>query len=358
MDSWEWNKIAGAVLGTMIFILVLRIASDAIFEVPPPAKPGYTVPGVPSQTVAKAGAPSAPAAEALPDWGTELPKASVADGKKIAERCQQCHDLTKGGPNKIGPNLWNIVGRARASLASFSYSSAMTANHDPWTYDKLFVYLKLPAAMVPGTKMSFAGLSSAQDRINLIAYLRTLADTPATIPAPAPSKSTAAAPAAPTPATSAPAATTPAHAAATPAPAATKLAATTPTTSGASAQQAVAEAGPDIAHADVAHGKEVSMKCAMCHDLSKGGPDMIGPNLWNIVNRPRASRSGYSYSSAMASNHDPWTYQKLFVYLKSPAAMVPGTKMSFAGLPSAKDRTDLVAYLRTLSDSPAPLPKK
>ena len=83
----------------------------------------------------------------------------------------------------IGPNLWNIVNRARASIASFSYSSAMSASHDPWTYDKLFVYLKQPQMMVPGTKMSFAGLSSVKDRTDLIGYLRTLADTPAPLPA-------------------------------------------------------------------------------------------------------------------------------------------------------------------------------
>ena len=103
-----------------------------------------------------------------------LPAASVSDGQKVAARCQQCHDLEKGGPNKIGPNLWGIVGRARASIASFSYSSAMSSSHDPWTFEKLFAYLKSPQAVVPGTKMAFGGLKSADDRINLIAYLRTL----------------------------------------------------------------------------------------------------------------------------------------------------------------------------------------
>src|SRR5271163_534167 len=103
MDSWEWNKIAGAVLGTAMFVLVLKIAIGAIFEVPMPAKPGYVVAGVPTE--AASGGSTAPVAEALPDWGTVLPKAVVADGQKVAERCQQCHDFSKGGPNKIGPNL-------------------------------------------------------------------------------------------------------------------------------------------------------------------------------------------------------------------------------------------------------------
>lgn len=329
MDSWEWNKIAGAVLGTLMFVLVLSILTGSLFEVPPPAKPGYIVEGVPAET-ASAGGSTAPAAEPLPDWGTVLPKASVADGQKVAERCQQCHDLSKGGPNKIGPNLWGVVDRPRATHPGFDYSSAMMANHDPWTYDKLFVYLKLPAAMVPGTKMTFAGIPNAQERINLIAYLRTLSDSPAAIPAPAPAK--AAAPAAAPSAAQAPAAAS-------------------------AAQPAAAEAAePDIAHADVAHGKDISQRCQQCHNLAKGGPNMIGPNLWDIVNRPRATHPGYDYSSAMMANHDLWTYAKLFQYLKQPQLMVPGTKMTFAGISSEKDRTDLIAYLRTLSDKPAPLP--
>ena len=182
MDSWEWNKIAGAVLGTLIFVLVVKFAADAIFETPPPAKPGYVVEGVTEKTAAPA---AAAAEEALPDFGTLLPAADAAAGKEIEARCQQCHDSAKGGPNKIGPNLWGVVGRARGEHPGFDYSRAMAANHDPWTFEKLFRYLKAPQAEVPGTKMSFAGLRSAEDRLNLIAYLRTQSDSPAPIPPPA-----------------------------------------------------------------------------------------------------------------------------------------------------------------------------
>ncbi len=113
-----------------------------------------------------------------------LPAADAAAGKEISTRCEQCHDLSKGGPNKIGPNLWGVVGRARATHTGFDYSSAMSASHDPWTYDTLFRFLKSPQGMVTGTKMSFAGLSSEQDRLNLLAYLRTQSDSPLPIPPP------------------------------------------------------------------------------------------------------------------------------------------------------------------------------
>jgi cytochrome c len=329
MDSYEWNKIVGAILGTLLFVVAIKIGSEMLFEVPEPAKPGYIVPGV-TETPAPGAATTQAAAEALPDFGTVLPKADIAHGQQVSQRCQQCHDLSKGGPDKIGPNLWGIVGRARASRASFSYSSAMMADHNPWTFEKLFVYLKLPAAMVPGTKMSFAGIESAQDRIDLIAYLRTLSDSPVAIPPPAPPKAAAATP--------------PAGAAAAPA----------------GQTAAPAASGPDFATAlpaaDVAAGKQASQQCEQCHDLSKGGPNKIGPNLWDIVNRPRASHPGFSYSSAMSASHDPWTYDKLFTYLESPQTMVPGTKMSFAGIKSSQQRINLLAYLRTLADTPAPLP--
>ena len=341
MDSWEWNKIAGAVLGTLMFVLVVKIATTRSSKCRRPPSPAMWSKACPRPAPAAA---AAPVAEALPDCGTVLPKADVAAGKEVSARCEQCHDLTKGGPNKIGPNLWGIVGRARATHPGFDYSSAMRRT-TTWTYDELFEYLKSPAGMVPGTKMSFAGLPSAQDRINLIAYLRTHADTPAAIPAP---RLQGAAPAAAAPAAAAPAA---------------------------------GSATPCSRRHDESAGR-----CCACrrfigtrHRACRRGPrqtgcrarpamprshqgwteqHVLGSNLWDVVNRPRASHPGYDYSTAMAAKHDPWTYANLFTYLKQPQMMVPGTKMTFAGIPSDKDRTDLIGYLRTLSDKPAALPSK
>jgi len=191
MDSFEWNKIIGAVLGTAIFIFVVRQAAEVIYEPEKPAKPGYVVEGVAETS---GGAATAPVAETTPDWGTVLPTADAAAGKTVSVKCEQCHDLSKGGPNKIGPNLYDVVDRPRASHPGFDYSGAMKAKGGNWTYDELFKFIKSPGVYIPGTKMSFAGISSEKDRINLIAYLRSNADAPAAIPAPAPKA--AAAPAA------------------------------------------------------------------------------------------------------------------------------------------------------------------
>ena len=183
MDSFEWNKIIGAVLGTAIFIFVVRLVAEHVYEAEKPEKPGYVVEGVVEAYAAGGGAP---VEDVMPDWGTVLPTADIAAGKTAAVKCAQCHDLTKGGPNKIGPNLFGVVDRARASHEGFAYSSAMKAKPGNWTYDELSKFIKAPGVDIPGTKMSFAGVRSEKDRINMIAYLRSNADAPAPIPAPAP----------------------------------------------------------------------------------------------------------------------------------------------------------------------------
>ena len=194
MDSFEWNKIIGAVLGTVLFIVALYIVIGEVMKPEKPEKPGMEV--AVTEESASGGPP--PAAELPPDWGTVLPAADLAAGENIHKRCLQCHDFEKGGPNKIGPNLWGMVGNHHAHAPDFTYSTAMKALTDKtWDYEALNQFLTNPKSAVPGTKMAFAGLSKTQDRVNVIAYLRTLSDSPLAIPAPNPA---AAAPA-PAPAT-------------------------------------------------------------------------------------------------------------------------------------------------------------
>jgi cytochrome c len=192
MDSFEWNKIFGAILGTALFVVALNIVVGGYMAPPKDHKPGMEVVVAEGPTTGEA-----PVAEVAPDWGTVIPAADVAAGEKVAGRCLQCHVFTKGGPNKIGPNLYGIVGSTHAHAEGFTYSTAMAAlKGKPWGYDELDAFLKNPKAAVPGTKMAFAGLSKTTERVNLIAYLRTLSDSPLAVPAPKP----AAAPTEPAPA--------------------------------------------------------------------------------------------------------------------------------------------------------------
>lgn len=113
---------------------------------------------------------------------------------------------------------------------------------------------------------------------------------------------------------------------------------------------------PLLATADVALGKEITKKCAACHDFTKGGPNKVGPELWGIVGRDVAHNPGFAYSDAMAKHGGKWDYANLSHFLYNPKAHVPGTKMAFAGVKKDAERAALVAYLRTLNDSPLPLP--
>ncbi len=111
-----------------------------------------------------------------------------------------------------------------------------------------------------------------------------------------------------------------------------------------------------LARADVDRGKKVFNKCKACHTVADGGKDGIGPNLWNVVNATPAVREGFNYSNALESLADkPWTYDNLNQFLTSPKTYAKGTKMTFAGLRKAGDRANVIAYLRSLSDNPAPL---
>ena len=117
---------------------------------------------------------------------------------------------------------------------------------------------------------------------------------------------------------------------------------------------------PLLASADAAAGETVFKKCASCHTPENGGANKVGPNLWNIVNRPIASHEGFSYSAGMktfAGENPNWDYDHLSFFIEAPKKHVPGTAMGFVGIKKPDERANLLAYLRTLSDSPAPLPE-
>lgn len=112
-----------------------------------------------------------------------------------------------------------------------------------------------------------------------------------------------------------------------------------------------------LAKANAENGKAVFSKCKTCHVAEKGKPSTVGPNLWGVVNRPKAHLEGYKYSEGMKAKGGEWTFENISTFLHDPKAYVPGTKMTFAGIPKASDEADLIAYLATLSDTPVPLPK-
>ena len=176
MNSFELNKVLGALLGTCLVLLALNIGAGAIFAPEKPAKPGYNI-------VVQEGATKEQAKEKEVPIATLLAKASVEKGQSAARQCQACHTFEKGGPNRVGPNLYGIVGSQRGEGRNgFNFSAAMKAKGGTWTFDELNKFLAAPREYIPGTAMTFAGLTRDTQRADVIDYLHTLSDNPVPLP--------------------------------------------------------------------------------------------------------------------------------------------------------------------------------
>jgi cytochrome c len=323
MKHYRLNQIAMAVLGALLLIFGTRTLIDIAFEEHKPEKPGMEVAG------AKHGEKAGEKPAAAP--GSELPallaKADAARGETAAAICKACHALEKDAPSPVGPNLHNVVGRKVASLDGFNYSPALKAKSgEDWTYAHLDTMIHKPADYAPGTIMAFPGLADAQQRADVILFLRSKTDNPPPLPEVA-----AVAP----------------EGAAAPAGEAAKPAA-----------DPNLEVAALVAKADPAKGEAASAICKACHAFDKGAPSPVGPNLYGAVGRKIASVEGFNYTPAMKAHaNEEWNYAHLDALIHKPAEFAPGTMMVFPGLPDANQRAEVIAFLRTKADTPYPLPE-
>ncbi|HET7879302.1 MAG TPA: cytochrome c family protein [Acetobacteraceae bacterium] len=314
MDSMEVNKVIAAVLVAGIVFFVTGLVGDSLVHETVPRQAAIKI-----ETAQTAG-PAQPQ-PTRPPLAPLLAKADVAAGDAYAHRvCVACHTFDEGGKAGVGPNLYGVVGAPHGHMAGFNYSTALKDKQGPWTFDELNEWLEKPSAYAPGTRMAFAGIANAQERANVIDWLNTLSPHPEPLPSP-----------------EAP------PAAAAPAPAA------------ASGDPPIATLLPA---ADAQRGEADTKKyaCFACHTFTEGGKAGVGPNLYGILGAPHAHMQGFAYSDALKSKQGPWTYDELYEWLKKPSAYAPGTKMTFPGASDPKDRADIIAYLRSLSPNPEPLP--
>lgn len=353
MNTMILTRISGAVLLTALVAMVVSFAGDIL--VPPGGRDAGHGTG---QTVeAGHGASTGDTAEPAkdPPVARLLASADLEAGKKLARRCIQCHTLEKGGDNKLGPNLYGVIGRERGTHDGFNYSAGMKGVGGKWDYENLYAFLRNPLAEVKGTKMTFK-MPKPEDRANLLLFLRTLSDNP--VPLPPPPKEEEKKPEA-----KAPEKKPDEKKEADKKPEARKPEANRPEEKPAEkpAEKApvqTAAVGALLAAADAKRGETLAKrKCQACHSFAKGASHKVGPNLYGVVLRERGAVDGYSFSSAMKAKDGTWTYADLLTYLENPKGFVKGTKMVLK-VPKAEERADIIAYLRTLSESPPPLPAK
>ncbi len=295
MDD-RFNTIAGWTLFGGIVALGLSSLSAHYYLADKEHRPetmGYAIEGVEEE-----GGAGAAADLPLPNL---LAAGDVKAGEAIFAKCKACHTADQGAANGIGPNLYKVVGEGVAEgRAGYAFSDALKSKGGTWDFGSLDTWLKDPKAYAPGTKMSFAGLTKAQDRANVILYLNSLGSN---LPLPAP----VAVPAA-----------------------------------GAAPAAAVAVVG------DATKGEAIFAKCKACHTIDPGVPNGIGPNLYAVAGEKVAGdRGGYAFSDALKGKGGVWDDATLDAWLLSPAKFAPGTKMTFAGLPDAQQRADVIAYLNT-----------
>jgi len=175
MDD-RFNTIAGWVLFAGIIALGSSIVASEVFHSERPEEMGYPIPGVEAE--------GGEGAEEEQPIAFYLAAADPAKGEQAFKKCVACHTIDKGAPNMLGPNLWGVLGSPIGQGKGFAFSEALASKGGTWTWDNMSEWLKSPKSFAPGTKMTFAGLGSPEDRAAILVYMNQKSDSPQPLPAP------------------------------------------------------------------------------------------------------------------------------------------------------------------------------
>ena len=181
MDSFELNKIIGAILLTALIIIGIGKFTDVLFHVEKPEQSAYKVEGLEVATSSGSVETSEKVIEVV-DIKALLAMGDLAHGEKVFKKCSACHMIAADGKNKIGPNLWGVIGRTAGAVDNYNYSKAMKAYAKVWSFEEMNSYLIKPQAYIKGTKMAFAGLRKEKDRASVILYMNSKSASPKALP--------------------------------------------------------------------------------------------------------------------------------------------------------------------------------
>ncbi len=341
MSKMDINKIVGSVLIALLAAVAIGQIGNFVFE-PEELEENVYSAGVESAGTGTDGTGDV-ATPGLDPISPLLAAADVEAGQAVARGCSGCHTLDEGGGAPVGPNLWNVVGRAQGAVEDFGYSDEMAALDGQWGYEELNAFLAGPQDYVAGTRMNFPGVAKAEDRADLIAYLRTLAGDPVALPAGG----------------EAPGDEEVEEEAAEEEAAEEEVVEEAPTEEDVAEEEIAEDAPSDAALRaavdDAAAGKQVAGQCQGCHSLDKDGGVRVGPPLYGIVGNDQAA-ADFSYSDALAGLGGAWTYEALDAFLTKPQDYAPGTNMTIPGVADEDDRANLIRYLRDNDDAPEALP--
>ena len=176
MDSFEINKIIAAIILVIAIVVGLDKVSDGLFHVNKPKNPGYKV-----EVVAQSTTSTSTTSEKI-DITALMAMGDLDTGKKVFKKCSACHSINMNGKNKIGPALYNVVGRTVGSVSGYKYSKSLMSYGREWTFEELNGFLITPSTWIKGTKMAYAGLKKEKDRASVIMYLNKNNDNPKLLP--------------------------------------------------------------------------------------------------------------------------------------------------------------------------------
>ena len=180
MDSFELNKIIAAILMVALLVIGIGKLTNIIFYVEKPKTPGYVVEV--EQAISTSTEITSETTEEKIDIAALMAMGDIAHGEKVFKKCAACHSIVKGGANKIGPALYNVVGRKIGGVTDYKYSKALTEYGKEWNFEELNGFLIKPSKWIKGTKMAYAGLRKEKDRASVIKYLNQSSDNPLALP--------------------------------------------------------------------------------------------------------------------------------------------------------------------------------